>query len=139
VSMSFLFGCGPGICPIIIIYFRLLHNQGVRFKIISTIGHVLCVLLFMNGFMPSVLIAILIFLGPMANSGFCISMFCHYVALVGCLIIFASSLYFSLCHRNNFHSLFAKQLFRLVFSSISVAVLIITAIFSYDSIGRVHK
>jgi uncharacterized membrane protein len=50
------------------------------FKIISTIGHVLYVLLFMNGFMPSVLIAILIFLGSMANLGFHESMFRHYVA-----------------------------------------------------------
>jgi hypothetical protein len=45
----------------------LLHNQGGRFKIISTIGHVL---LFMNQFMPSVLIAIQIFLGSMANLRF---------------------------------------------------------------------
>jgi hypothetical protein len=36
-----------------------LHNQGGRFKITNTIGHVL---LFMNEFMSSVLIAILIFL-----------------------------------------------------------------------------
>jgi uncharacterized membrane protein len=47
-----------------------LHNQGGRLRIVSTINHVLCVLLFMNGFMPSVLIAILIFLGSMVNSGF---------------------------------------------------------------------
>jgi hypothetical protein len=46
VLMSFLYCCGPGISPNIIIYFCLLHNQGGRFKIISTIGHVLCMLLF---------------------------------------------------------------------------------------------
>jgi uncharacterized membrane protein len=50
------------------------------FKIVNTIDHVLCMLLFMNGFMTSVLIVILIFLGSMANSGFHESMFCHYVA-----------------------------------------------------------
>jgi hypothetical protein len=57
--MSFQ-GCyGPDINPDIIIYFRLLHNQGERFKIVITIGNVL---LFMNGFMLSVLVVILIFL-----------------------------------------------------------------------------
>jgi uncharacterized membrane protein len=75
--MSFTDCCGPGNNPGIIIYFRLLHNQGERFKIVSTIGHVLCVLLFMNGFMPSVLITILIFLRLMVNSGFYESMFHH--------------------------------------------------------------
>jgi hypothetical protein len=70
-----------GIKPDIIIYFRLLHNQGGRFKILNTIGHVLCVLLFMNGFMTFVLITILIFLRSFANSGFCESIFYYYVAL----------------------------------------------------------
>jgi hypothetical protein len=84
------------------------HNQGGRFKIISKIDHVLCVLLFKKGFMPSVLIAILIFLGSMANSGFCESMFCHYVTSAGCLIITASYLCFSLLRRNNSDSLFAN-------------------------------
>jgi uncharacterized membrane protein len=110
--MSFLGCCGPGINPCVIIYFRLLQNQGGRFKIIRTIGHVLCVLLFMDGFMPSVLIAILIFLGSMANSGFCESMFHHCVASVECLIITASCLCFSLCHRNNSDSLFVDQCFK---------------------------
>jgi uncharacterized membrane protein len=55
-------------------------------KIISTIGHVLNVLLFMNGFMPSVLIMILIFLGSLANSRYRESMFHHCVESVGCLI-----------------------------------------------------
>jgi hypothetical protein len=97
----------------IIIYFCLLHNQGRRFRIVSTIGHVLCVLLFMNGFMPSVLIEILIFLGSMANSGLHRSMFCHCVASVVCLIILASYLCFCLCHRNNSNSfLFANQCFK---------------------------
>jgi hypothetical protein len=41
---------------------------------------VLCVLLFMNEFMPFVLIVILIFLGSMANLGFHELMFCHCVA-----------------------------------------------------------
>jgi uncharacterized membrane protein len=94
------------------IFFCLLHNQGERFKIISIIGHVLCVLLFMNGFMPLVLIVILIFLGSMVNSGFHESMFRHCVASVGCLIILASCLCFSLCHRNNSDSLFANQRFK---------------------------
>jgi hypothetical protein len=50
VSMSFP-GCyGPSISPDIIIYFCLLHNQGGRFKTISTIGHVLYVLLFNDKF-----------------------------------------------------------------------------------------
>jgi hypothetical protein len=70
------------------------------------------VLLFMNGFMPSMLIMILIFLRSMANSGFYESMFCHYVASVGCLIIPAFCLCFSLCHRNNSDSLFANQCFK---------------------------
>jgi hypothetical protein len=88
----------------------LLHNQGGRFKIVSTIGHVLCVLLFMNEFMTSVLITILIFLRSMANSGFRESMFHHGVA---CLIILASCLCFSLCRHNNSDSfLFAKQRFK---------------------------
>jgi hypothetical protein len=113
VSMSFLGCCGPGIDPDIIIYFRLLHNQGGRFKIVSTIGHVLCVLLFKNGFMPSVIIAILIFFRSMANSGFRESIFHHCVASVGCLIIPTSCLCFSLCHRNNSNSfLFANQRFK---------------------------
>jgi hypothetical protein len=110
--MSFLGYCGPGINPDIIIYFCLLHNQGGRFKIINKIVHVLCVLLFMNGFMPSMLIATLIFLGSMANSGFRESMFHHCVTLAGCLIISASCLCFSLCHHNNSDSLFANQRFK---------------------------
>jgi uncharacterized membrane protein len=111
--MSFLHCCGLGINPDIIIYFHLLHNQGGRFKIISTIGHVLCVLLLMNGFIPSVLIAILIFLGSMANSGFCESMFHHYVASARCLIILASCLCYSLCHHNDSESfLFATQYYK---------------------------
>jgi uncharacterized membrane protein len=105
VSTSFPGYCGPDI----IIYFRLLHNQGVRFKIISTIGRVLCVLLFKKGFMQSVLVVILIFLESMANLGFHESMFLHHVTSVGCLIIPASCLCFSLCHRNNSDSLFANQ------------------------------
>jgi hypothetical protein len=113
VSMSFLGWCNPGIKPNIIIYFRLLHNQGGRFKIINTIGHVLCVLLFMNEFMPSVLIVILIFLGSFANSGFRESIFHHCVASVGCLIILASCLCFSLCYHNNSNFfLFANQRFK---------------------------
>jgi uncharacterized membrane protein len=112
VSKSFP-GCGgPSISPSIIIYFRLLHNQGGRFKIVSTISHVLCVLLFKNGFMPSVLIVILIFLGSLANSGFHESMFHHCVTSIGCHIILASCLCFSLCHRNNSDSLFANQCFK---------------------------
>jgi hypothetical protein len=139
--MSFPGCCGPYINSNIIIYFCLLHNQGGRFKIINTIGHVLYVLLFMNEFMPSVLIVILIFLGSMENSGFHESMFHHYVASAGCLIISASCLSFYLCQRNNSDSLFANQhfkrgmigkyekhFFRLTFSS--VAVLFITTIFS---------
>jgi hypothetical protein len=107
--MSFSGCCGPGINHDIIIYFRLLHNQGGRFKIVSTIDHVL---LFMNEFMPYVLITILIFLGSMANSGFHESMFHHCVASVGCLIILASCLCFSSCYRNNSDSLFANQRFK---------------------------
>jgi uncharacterized membrane protein len=111
--MSFPGCCGPGINPNIRIYFCLLHNQGGRFKIISTIGHVLYALLFMNGFMPSVLIAILIFLGSMANSGFLASMFQHCVASARCLIIPTSCLCFSLCnHNNSDFSLFANQCFK---------------------------
>jgi hypothetical protein len=103
----------PGINPDIIIYFCLLHNQEGRFKIVSTIGHVLCVLLFMNEFMPSVLITILIFLGSMTNLEFRESIFCHYVASAGCLIILPSCLCFSLCHRNNSNSfLFANKCFK---------------------------
>jgi hypothetical protein len=105
----FCHSCGPGINPNVIIYFRLLYNQGGRFKIINTIGHVL---LFMNGFMSSVLIAILIFLGSMTNSGFRESIFQHCVALVGCLIISVYCLCFSLCHHNNSDSLFANQRFK---------------------------
>jgi uncharacterized membrane protein len=112
VSMSFPGYCGPGISSDIIIYFRLLHNQEGRFKIISIIGHVLCVLLFKKGFMPSILIEILIFLGSMANSGFRESMFHHYVTSAGCLIILTSCLCFSLCHCNNSDSLFANQCFK---------------------------
>jgi hypothetical protein len=44
----------------------------------------------MNGFMPSVLIVILIFLGSMTNSGFRESIFHHYVASAEYLIILAS-------------------------------------------------
>jgi uncharacterized membrane protein len=110
--MSFPGCCSLDISPDIIIYFHLLHNQGERFKIINIISHVLCVLLFMNGFMPSVLIAILIFLGSMANSGFRKSMFRHYVTSVGCLIISTSCLCFFLCHCNNSNSLFANQRFK---------------------------
>jgi uncharacterized membrane protein len=113
VSMSFPGCCGPGISPDIIIYFCLLHNQGGRFKIVSTIGHVLCVLLFKIGFMSSVLIAILIFFGSMTNSGFHESMFYHRVTSARCLIISASCLCISLCHRNNSGSfLFANQCFK---------------------------
>jgi hypothetical protein len=108
--MSFLGCCGPSINTDIIIYFRLLHNEGGRFKIVSTIGHVL---LFINGFMPSVLIVILIFLGSMTNSAFCESMFHHCMASARCLIISASCLCFSLCHRNYSDSfLFANQHFK---------------------------
>jgi hypothetical protein len=110
--MSFLGYCGLGINSDIIIYFRFFHNQGERFKIVSTIDHVLCVLVFMNGFMSSMLIAILIFLGSMANSGFHELMFHHCVASVGCLIIPASCLCFSLCHCKNSDSLFANQCFK---------------------------
>jgi hypothetical protein len=92
--------CGLGIKPDNIIYFHFLHKGG-RLKLVCTIGHVLYVLLFLNGFMPSMLIAILIFLGSLANLGYHESMFCHYVASVGCLISSASCLCFSLCHRNN--------------------------------------
>jgi hypothetical protein len=62
----------------------------------SQIGHVICVLLFMNGCMSSMLIAILIFLRSVANLGFHESMFRHCVASVGCLIISTSCLWFSL-------------------------------------------
>jgi hypothetical protein len=110
--MSFLGYCGPGISHEIIIYFRLLHNRGGRFKIISTIGQMLCVLLLMNGFMPLVLTAILIFLGSMTKSGFCESMFHHCVASAGCLIILTSCWCFSLCHCNNSDPLFANQCFK---------------------------
>jgi uncharacterized membrane protein len=111
--MSFPGGCGPGINPNIIIYFCLLHNQGGRFKIVSTIGYVLCMLLFMNGFMPCMLIVILIFLGSMANLGSYESMFHHCVVSAGFLIIPTSCLCVSLCHCNNFDSfLFANQCFR---------------------------
>jgi hypothetical protein len=65
-----------------------------------------------DGFMPSVLIAILIFLRSMANSGFRESMFHHSVVSTGCLIIPTSYLCFPLCHRNNFDSLFANQRFK---------------------------
>jgi hypothetical protein len=110
--MSFPGCCFPGVNLDIIVYFRLLHNQGGMFKIVSTIGHMLCMLLFMNGFILSVLIVILIFLGSMTNLGFCESMFHHCVASVGCLIILTSCLCFSLCHRNNSDSLFANQCFK---------------------------
>jgi hypothetical protein len=111
--MSFTGWCGLGIKPDIIIYYCLLHNQGGRFKIVNTIVHVLCVLLFMNGFMPSVLITIVIFLRSFANSGFRESIFRHYVASAGCLIIPVPCLCFSLCHRNNSDSfLFANQRFK---------------------------
>jgi hypothetical protein len=138
--MSFPGWCGLGIKPDIIIYFCLLHNQRGRFKIINTIGHVLCVILFMNGFMPSMLIMILIFLRSFANLGFRESIFHHCVASVGCLIIPASCLCFSLCHHNNSDSFVfklalqmrndrkvPKHLFRPALSS--VAIVVITAIF----------
>jgi hypothetical protein len=74
---------------------------------------VLCVLLFMNEFMSTVLIVILIFLRSMANLGFRESMFHHCVTSAGCLIIPTSCLCFSLCHRNNFDSfLFTNQRFK---------------------------
>jgi hypothetical protein len=110
--MTFLGCCGSDINPDIIIYFYLLHNHGGRFKIVSTIGHVLCVLLFMNEIIPSVLIVILIFLGSMANLGVCKSIFCHCVTSVGCLIILTSCLCFSLYHHNNSNSLFVNQHFK---------------------------
>jgi hypothetical protein len=50
----------------------------------------------MNGFMPSMLIMILIFLESFANSGFHESIFHHLVASAGCLIILAFCLCFSL-------------------------------------------
>jgi hypothetical protein len=112
VLISFPGCCDPGISPDITIYFRLLHNNGGRFKIASTFGHVLCVLLFKNGFMPSMLIVILIFLRSKANTGFHESMFHHCVASVGCLFIPTSYLCFSLCHRNNSDSLFANHHFK---------------------------
>jgi hypothetical protein len=68
--MSYPGYCGPDINPNNLIY------QGGRIKIVSTINPVL---LFMNGFMPSVLIVILIFLGALANSGIRESLFHHYV------------------------------------------------------------
>jgi hypothetical protein len=104
--------CGPDISLDIIIYFRLLHNQRERFKIVSTIGHVLFVLLFKNGFMQLVLIVIPIFLRSLINLGFRESIFRHCVASAGCLIIPASCLCFSLFHCNNFDSLFANQWFK---------------------------
>jgi hypothetical protein len=111
--MSFHGCCGPDINPDNIIYFCLLHNKGGRFKIFSTIGHVLCMLLFMNGSMLSVLITILIFFGSMANSGFRESIFHYCVTSVGCLIILTSYLCFSLYHCNNSDSLlFANQRFK---------------------------
>jgi hypothetical protein len=137
--MSFT-GCySPGINPGIIIYFCLLLNQGGRFKIIITVGHVLCVLLFVNGFMPFVLIVILALLGSMTNLAFHESMFHQCVTSAACLIILASYLCFSLFHRNNYVSFFVyktmlqmgnnrkvpKHLFRPSFS-----VLVIIAIFS---------
>jgi hypothetical protein len=91
----------PDIKPDNIIYFHLLHNKGVIFKIVITIDHVLCVLLFMNEFIPSVLMAILIFLRSKANSEFRELMFHHCVISAGCLIIPTSCLCFSLCHHNN--------------------------------------
>jgi hypothetical protein len=113
VSMSFPGCCGPGINADIIIYFRLLHNQREMLKIISTIGHVLCVLLFMNVFIPSMLIAILILLRSMTNSRFYESLFHHCVTSARCIIILAFCLCFSLCHRNNSKSfLFANQHFK---------------------------
>jgi hypothetical protein len=48
----------------------------------------------------------------MTNSRFCESMFHYYVALAGCFIIPASCLCFSLCHHNNYDSLFANQRFK---------------------------
>jgi hypothetical protein len=88
------------------------NNQGGRLKIVNTIGHVLCVLLFMNGFMSSVLIAILLFLRSLANSGYRKSMFHHCVASAECLICPTSCLCFCLCYRNNSDSfLFANQRF----------------------------
>jgi hypothetical protein len=110
--MSFSDCCGHGINPDIVIYFRLLDNQGGSIKIISTIGHVLYVLLFMNGIMTSVIITILIFLESMANSEFRESIFHHCVTSAGCLIIPISCLWFSLCHRNNSDSFFANQRFK---------------------------
>jgi hypothetical protein len=152
VSISFLGCCGSGINPNIIINFRLLHNQEGRFKIISTIGHVICLLLFINGFMPHVLIAILIFLVSMANIRFHESIFRQCVASTGCLTILTSCLCFSLFHRNNSDSLFVNQYFKRGMIekyqntflgppfSVSVAVLVITAIFStiepIESINR---
>jgi hypothetical protein len=93
--------------------FHLLHNQGGRFKIISIIGHMLCVLLFMNGFMSYMPIVILIFLVSMTNSEFHESIFYYCVALVRYLIISLSYLCFSLCHHNNFDLfLFVNQCFK---------------------------
>jgi hypothetical protein len=92
--MSFPGCCSSGINPDNIIYFDLFHNQGGRFKIISKFGNVLCMLLFMNGFMPSVLIAIQIFLISMENSRFHESMFHHCVASLECVIIPKSCLWF---------------------------------------------
>jgi hypothetical protein len=113
VSILFPGCCDPGIKLDTIIYFCLLHNQRGRFKITNTIGYVLCVLLFINRFIPSVLIVILIFLRSMANSGFYESMFRHYVASVGCLIYPTYYLCFSVCHHNNSDFfLFANQYFK---------------------------
>jgi hypothetical protein len=112
VSMSFPGCCVPSINHDIIIYFCLLHNQGGRFKIVSTVDHVLCVLSLMNGFMPFVLIVILIFIISIANLRFCELMFCHCVTSAGCLIILTSCLCFSLCHYNNSDSLFTNQCFK---------------------------
>jgi hypothetical protein len=141
VSMSFPGCCGPGINPDNIIYFHLLQNQGGRFNITNTIGHVLCVILFMNGFTPYVLIVILIFIKSKENLGFHESMFCHCVASARCLIILASCLRFSLCHATILTPFICKpllqtrkdrkvpkHLFKHAFCS--VAILVITAIFS---------
>jgi hypothetical protein len=111
--MSFPDWCGPDIEPDIIIYFCLLHNHGGRFKIINAIDHVLCVILFMNEFMPSVLITIIIFLRSFVNLGFCESIFHHCVTSAVCLIISASCLCFSLFHHNNSDTfLFVNQRFK---------------------------
>jgi hypothetical protein len=111
--MSFRGCCGPSMNPDDIIYTCLLHNQEGMFKITSTISHMLCVLLLINGFMSSMLIAILIFLKSKTNSGFCESIFYHCVTSTKCLIIPTSYLYCSLCHRNNYDPfLFTNQRFK---------------------------